>query len=363
MWRFLSVSQPVEPAEPPPEPPRPPVPGREGMTFETKPVRYARYGEEEHAHNVTVCFVGSGQTEEEAAWHKFSPAKFTEFQARLPFGTLHPRCQEVLDVMRPVPPGARVHPDRNRLATGTTVSALLGSNRWLERDARAEGYRSASDLLVARAAGKAVPVRSNKDMDRGVNEEPEALTLVERLFGLQLARDKPMGLLVHPSHELGASPDGILARVPCLVEIKSKRNKTDIVMPIDHYWQVQCQMLSTANEKGVPRITNVLYVQYVSHPPSGHPVLSVRLVQFNAKHGTRLLECAHEHVMRIREAGVPSIEPVRGGGMPQPERKEQTPSSRRGARTAARGGGRGRRFVPYWPPSRKLMKRLRVHKV
>ena len=161
MWRFLGVSRPDPPADPRPTEEAESAAaaaaaasGRTGMTYETKPVTYARYGEPDHKHHVTVCFVGSGSSAEDARWCKFFPEKFIAAQERRPFGELHPKCEAVLAAMRPVPPGARVHPDRNRLATGTTVSALLGSNKWLERDARAEGYRGAADLLVARAADR-----------------------------------------------------------------------------------------------------------------------------------------------------------------------------------------------------------------
>lgn len=366
MLRFFGLKRPDVAKLALPPPPAPPTNPRVGSSYEDKKVTYARFGEPEAEHRVTVVYVASGESGD-ARWRKLAPEKFVAVQEKLPFGAIHPRCQAVLDVMRPVPAGARVHPDRNRLATGTTVSALLGSNRWIDRDARSEGYATAADLLVARATGLARGVQSNADMQRGVNEESEALDLVERLLGLQLARHKPMGLLVHPGNELGSSPDGICARVPCLVEIKSKRAKTDLAMPIDHYWQVQCQMLSTADTNGIPRITNVLYVQYVSHPPRGHPVLSVRMVQFDPDHGTRLLVCAHEHVKRLRAAGVPSIAPWGGGGaVPPPARDTASAGVHRGGR----GGGAAaspsprarRRYVPYWPPSRKLMKRLRVHK-
>lgn len=273
-------------------------------------VRYARAadriltGGAEREHSVRVLFPPTGN-KGMSRWTRFDADRFLSVQSRLPAGATHPATAAVLEAMQAIPDGHEVHPDRRLMVTGTSMAGLLGANRWLDREAAAAGLRSAEELLLARARGRVPGVRQNAHMERGKREEPEALVLLEKVTGLELVRDQRMGFLAHPSRHVGASPDGVLRRVPCLVEIKSKWRSTDAAVPEEHFYQMQTQMLATEREPGKgPLIRNVLYVQYVSCGASGSPVLSVRLVQYDPEVAATMLHAAQRYCQRLHASTI-----------------------------------------------------------
>lgn len=304
----------------------------------TKRVRYARYGEAEREHVLTVVYQEAGEMEG-CKWEAAGPGWMNEEQDRVPPGSTHPVVTGLLADMLPVPEGHEVHPFRRGLMTGTVAAAAVGKSRWAERDAARDGFSNGYALAVARAAGRAPPVRQNADMTRGKNEEPEALTLVEKVFGLELVRDRRMGLLIHPGGEVGASLDGVFRRIPYGVEIKSKATKTTLGVPVEHYYQIQTQFIATADAAGTPRLQGILYVQYVSHLPSGFPLLNVALVRPDKEVMCEIFRAAHPYISDIRRAGVPAPPvPVRGERKEDAKECEGTVERGQAAAAAGRGG-------------------------
>jgi hypothetical protein len=314
-----------------------------------KDVRYKKWTDAEpRTYSVTFVFPRSG-SRGPTRWHEFVPELFADAQKRVPPGATHPACAAVLAAAMPVPAGHEVHPARNGVATGTTMAGLLGRSKWLDRDAARAGFVSTEDLLVARAQGREPQVVSNADMERGKREEAEALALLSAAFGIEIGR---IGFLMHPSGVAGASPDGICVRIPCLVEIKSKRAKTELDMPDEHYDQVQTQLLSTA--RGAADSTDALirfalYVQYVSSTDKGFPLMSIRVVKYDKPEAPAMLAAAHRYVARLRAApairqpALPPYTPATAEARARAAAAAVAP--RAPVRTARRGrGGRG---APY----------------
>lgn len=308
------------------------------MQKTTQRVRYARYGEGEREHVLTVVYQQAGELDG-SKWEAVAPGWMKEEQDAVPRGGTHPVVQGLLADMLPVPEGQEVHPYRRGLVTGTVAAAIVGTSHWAKRDAERDGYASAYDLTVARATGRAPPVRQNADMTRGKNEEAEALTLVEKVLGLELVRDVRMGLLIHPGGKVGASLDGVCRRIPYGVEIKSKASKTQLGIPVEHYYQMQTQIIATADPSGRPRLRGILYVQYVSHLPSGFPLLNVALVLPDVAVMREIFSASHRYISDIRQAGVPAPPvPGRGEGKEGEAKSGESAGRGRAASAAGRGG-------------------------
>lgn len=323
-------------------------------------VRYKKYADPKALdHSVKVLYPANGSCGT-TKWYQFLGDKFAAAQTRIPEGEMHPATSAVLAVMRAVPDGHEVHPDRGLMVTGTTMAGLLGRNHWLKRDAAAEGLASVEELLLARAQGRVPAVQQNAHMLRGKHEEAEALDLLQKVTGIELVRDRRMGYLTHPSKVLGASPDGICKRIPCLVEIKSKKWKVDLAVPDEHYDQMQTQMLATERVPGEgPLIRAVLYVQYVSRGEKGFPVISIRVVRFNDAMRDEMLAKAHAFCVKLHGgSGGGGGGTMDGGGGGRGGRQ---PRGRGAAAAGAGVRGRGRFVAP--PRRRRIVSKMRVRKI
>ncbi len=347
MLHWLGIRTPEEPAAAAVEEERRPAP-RGGTRCLPINVRYKKCTDSApRDYTVTRMFPVRGSSGE-TKWHEFEPERFLAMQAKIPAGSVHPVSERVAMSMRAPPPGTHLHPDRNTMLTASNVGAVRGRSTYADRDAASAGFATAAELRIAQATGRAPPVRENEHMRRGKREEPEILALIEAIFGIELIRHRPMGLLVHHSGAVGATPDAICARIPCLIEVKSKYNKTDWAMPDEHYDQVQTQMLATVPRgETTPLIRFVLYVQYVSSPQSGFPLLSARVVKFDPVVAASILQVATAYVERIRQPSAPVAPPESNQAV------EDNP-----ARAAS--NARLRRYMPYAPRKRPVtrMKRL-----
>jgi hypothetical protein len=341
---------------------------RPRTTATARVLKYKQYKESEARERRVWIEFPAGENCGEATFETFDVAKWRAEQDKVAEGSIHPRSAAVTESMRDPPPGERLHPDRNTMPTASGLASLLAPQDYNYDEAHLAGYDSVMDHQVAVATGKAPKKTQTHHMVRGNKEEAEALDLFELITGLELYRDKTMGLVVHPNGKPGATPDGICVRVPMLLEAKSTdRRLTVEKIPLPHYYQTQTQMYVTMDrDTGLPRVRYVGYIQYCSHPElkrvphskapatrSSEPRIRILLVKFSAEAAARIVEASNRYMDRLSAARTEqqASSPATPAPTPRNETLQKRPYpgrgrgrgiSKRGRGDGTRGRGRGR---------------------
>ncbi len=342
---------------------------RPRTTATARVLKYKQYKDSEARERRVWIEFPAGENCGEATFETFDVAKWRAEQDKVAEGSIHPRSAAVTESMRDPPPGERLHPDRNTMPTASGLASILAPQDYDYDEAHLAGYDSVMEHQVAVKTGKAPKKPQTHHMVRGNMEEAEALDLFELITGLELYRDKAMGLVVHPSDKPSATPDGICVRVPMLIEAKSTdRRLTVEKIPLPHYYQTQTQMYVTMDRTtGLPRIRCVGYIQYCSHPElkrvphskapamrSSEPRVRILLVKFNAEAAARIAEASSRYMDRLSVARTEQQASSPATPAPTPRNETQKRPypgrgrgrgrgiSKRGRGDGARGRGRGR---------------------
>lgn len=339
---------------------------RPRTTAAPRVLKYKQYADSEPRERRVWIEFPAGENCGEATFETFDVAKWRAEQDKVPAGSIHPRSAAVVESMRDPPPGERLHPDRNTMPTASGLASLMAPQDYNYEEAHLAGYDDIMEYQVAVATGKARKKPQTHHMKRGNDEEAEILDLFELITGLELYRDKAMGFVVHYSGKPGATPDGVCVRVPLLVEAKSTDKRlTDDKIPAPHYYQTQTQMYVTMDSTtGLPRMRNVGYIQYCSHPElkrtpyskspairSSEPRVRILLVKFNAETAARLVDkaCCYMDRLSAARAAKAAEADVDGSAPNAPAPPTSTPASTPRAVAAQlpypdqeRGHGRGR---------------------
>lgn len=154
---------------------------------------------------------------------------------------LHPDVQALLEKKRiPFSPHCTYRMDR---ITATDVGVILGYNK----------YTSYAKWANKKLGNYYSP--PTRAMEHGVTHEPEALKAYEVATGLKLV-DEHIGFVMKDRF-FGATPDGVVACLPILVEIKCPYYNRELQpgVPQLYYGQIQLQMYVT----GIHRVHFVRY--------------------------------------------------------------------------------------------------------
>lgn len=115
---------------------------------------------------------------------------------------------------------------------------------------------------------------SNADTERGVKLEPEAVLAYEAETGTVVM---PVGFVVHDTHPVGYSPDGIVGDFVGLVEVKAPR-------PANHLAYVRARILPAEHRPQCVHalwLTGAQWIDFISYSPIFPDGLRLFVVRLN----------------------------------------------------------------------------------
>lgn len=179
-----------------------------------------------------------------------------------------------------------------------TASRMAEAMDFLKKGGESEKRRQLKiDILAERLAGYSVDHYVTKEMQWGIDHEPEARAFYEEITGNRVIK---CGLAYHPDIEhFGASPDGLLEDGEGSIEIKCPTPRTHLtwylagVVPECHKPQMLAQLACTRRK----------YVDFISYDPRFPKPLN-RLI--------RRFEPSREEIEAVEEAARQFLAEVEG---------------------------------------------------
>lgn len=166
--------------------------------------------------------------------------------------------------------------ERSGRVTGSVAADMMAK---LKKGGEAAGRRNLRvRLALERVVGQ--PMEDSyvsKEMQRGIDLEPEALAAYEAATG---AFVRPVGFVRRDDLMVGCSPDGVIGDFDGLVEVKCPNMATHLDylrlkgdVPAEYRWQLLHALWTT----GAP------WIDFVSYDPRFPEHLRLYLVRFSAK--------------------------------------------------------------------------------